>query len=107
METCWNNVKLDWGTLIEMLPNLLTKNGQYVYFGEEPDCTPYSICRARVGWRDCWIISDNGEASPSILMECSKKTDGYVNDLKVWLWDTLGLTWDDDVWVTQKVMGSE
>ena len=107
METCWNNVKVEWGDILKMLPTLLTKNGQYIYFGEEPDCTPYSICRARVGWRDCWIIADNGEDAKGIIFDCSDRTDGYLEDLKDWLWDTLGLEFDEPIWVCDKVMGSE
>lgn len=100
------NKKLTWTEFIQMLPNLLTKNGQYIYFGDEPDCTPYSICRARLGWRDCWIIADNGEDSTAIIMECSHTAVGYLPDVKEWLWNALGLEFDEPVWVCDEVMGT-
>lgn len=107
METAWNNVKVAWEDLIRMLPTLLTKNGEYVYFGQEPDCTPYSICRATLGWRDCWVIAENGEDSPAFVMEVSRTTEGYFDDIKEfiqtnWCWD-----WDEDIWVLENVRGQK
>lgn len=97
--------KLTWGELIAMLPTLLKEDGQYIYFGDEPDCTPYSICRARLGWRECWVISDNGEDSTAIVLECSHTTSGYLEDVEDWLWNALGLDFDEPVYICTSVMG--
>ena len=100
------NKKLTWTKLISKLPTLLTKNGQYIYFGDDPDSTPYSICRTKVGWRDCWVIADNGEDSTAIILECSHTATGYLTDVKEWLWNALGLEFDEPVWMCEVVMGT-
>ena len=97
--------KFTWSGLISMLPDLLDKNGKYIYFGDEPDCTPYSICRVELGWRDCSVISDNGEDSTAIVLECSHTTSGYLGDIEDWLWQTLGLSFDEPVYICASVMG--
>jgi hypothetical protein len=103
----WKNIKRSWEWLIKSLPKLLTKNGQYLYFGDEPDCTPYSICRTKVGWRDCWVIADNGEDSTAIILECSHTAVGYLPDVKDWLWNALGLEFNEPIYVCEHIMGHE
>jgi hypothetical protein len=104
MET-WKINKTDWATLIRTLPSLLVQAGDYIYIGMESDCTSYSIARAKIGARDCWIIADTSEDSPAFLMECSMTTDGYVEDIKEWLSDTWCWEWDEPVWVCEKIFG--
>ena len=98
---------MDWGTLIEMLPSLLDENGKYVCFGCEPDRTPYTIARARIANRDCWVISDSAEDSTAFVMECSKSTEGYKEDVKQWLAENWFWGWDDEVWVCEKVFNQK
>ena len=105
MENCWNNLKLDWATLIEMLPTLLEKAGQYVTIGMEPDSQPYSISRAKIASRECWIIAEDDDDSYAYLMECSKTTEGYVEYVKEWLKETWCWEWDEPVWVCEKIFG--
>ena len=107
METCWNNIKLDWETLLEMLPTMLDENGKYVQFGCEPDSTPYTVARARIANRDCWVISDSAEDSTAFIMECSKTTKGYMDDFKEWLAENWIWGWDDDVWVSNTVFNQK
>ena len=103
MEKAWKNIETAWAKLIGSLPTLLPHTGQYVYFGEESDVTPYAIVRAKVGWRDCWIISENGEDSDAFLMECSRRTDGYAEDVKGFLSKTWCIDWDQPIYVSEKV----
>ena len=103
METCWNKVKLDWDTLLEMLPKLLSRNGQYLKFGCEPDSATFTIARTKIAGRECWVICDSAEDSPAFVMQCSDTTTGYVDDVMQWLSDNWYWAWDDPVWVSEKV----
>ena len=107
----WKNIKRSWGWLIKSLPKLLNKNGQYLYFGDEPECTQYSVCRARIGWRDCWIIGENDEGTPAYILECKDKIDAYVLDeLKEFMENCPGFGFDwkqDDIYVCEHIMGQE
>lgn len=103
MEEAWNNVKIDLITLIEMIPVLVEKNGDYRYFGTEPDSTPYTICRTRIGGRDCWIVSDSGEDSIAWVMECAKTTEGYMDDLLWFFEDNFGIENDGEIWVSNEL----
>lgn len=103
MEKTWKNIETQWAKLIGSLPTLLPHTGQYVYFGEEHDVTPYSIARAKVGWRDCWVIAENGEDSDAFMMECSKTTEGYVEDIRNFLSKTLRIDWDEPIFISEKI----
>ena len=103
MEKAWKNIETRWAKLIGSLPTLLPLPGQYVYFGEEPDTTPYAIVRAKAGWRDCWIISENGEDSDAFLMECSRTTEGYAEDIRDFLSKTWCIDWNEPIYVSEKV----
>lgn len=103
MEEAWNNVKIDTITLIEMIPVLVDKDGDYRRFGTECDCTPFLICRAFIGGRDCWVITDSAEDSVAYVMECSKTTEGYKEDLLLFLDDNWGIEKDDDIWISNQL----
>lgn len=107
METAWNKVKIDTQTLIECLPTFLEKIGEFLNFGTECDSTPFVVERVRLSGRDCWVISDTAEDSPAFVMQCSKTTKGYEEDVKEWLDNTFGLGWEDDIWVNEKVQHDE
>ena len=97
---------IKWKSLILLLPVLLRKNGDYIYFGiDDKDCTPYTIARATIGWRDCWIISENGEDSASFLMECSAVTDGYIEDLEQWF-SSFCVEAEDEIFVEPQIISS-
>lgn len=103
METAWGNVKIDTETLIECLPTMLEKKGDFVLFGTECDSTPFVAERIKLAGRDCWIISDTAEDTPAFVMECSKTTEGYAEDVVNWLGETFGIGLHDDIWVTDKI----
>ena len=99
----WKNIKHSWADLLKTLPTLLVKAGQYIYFGCESDCTPFIITRAKIGSRECWVISDSDDDSTAFVMECSYTTDGYVEDVKEWLGQTWFWAWDDAVYVCENI----
>ena len=84
--------------LVLELPNILTAPGQMIRIGFTSKETPYIIARVTIGKTDYWILTIEDEDSSAFMMACSTTTEGYINDLKAFLFRNWCITWNDPVW---------
>ena len=99
-------VRIYWENLIRMLPVLLDKEGGSILFGIDPDDSDamcFYITRMNVAGRECWLVAEDAEDSKAFLMQCSKSTSGYVDDIKTFLEDAWCVGWNDPVWVSGEI----